>query len=61
MPSVTWEAKSIRKLRAAYNKAVKDGVGQFTLQLDGEPPLEFIVDYAKYLLEFLEGRIRSAK
>lgn len=41
--------KTIKDLRARYNKAVKNNEEQFTIE-----GYEFVTLYAKYLLEFLE-------
>ena len=40
----------LRRLKIAYDKAVKAGVSQF--EFEGE---DLLVSYARYLLEYLEG------
>lgn len=56
---VTWDADSVRKLCAHYEKAVEEGVDTFTLPLDGEPALELDTRYAGLLLEYLLRQING--
>jgi hypothetical protein len=44
------------RLKRAYNKAVKAKLESF--EFDGE---EYVVGFAKYLLEYLEGRFENVK
>jgi hypothetical protein len=58
---VSWEVRSVRQLRQRYEQAVRDQEDQFTIQHDGEPPLQFDTRYARYLLEYLEPRFNLEK
>lgn len=43
----------LKRLKVAYKQAVDAGQDQFTF--DGH---EFVVGYAKYLIEYLEGALK---
>lgn len=49
---VMFNIQTARRLRRAYEKAVADGVDEFVFD---ECPL--LIDYAKYLLEYVEGEL----
>jgi hypothetical protein len=49
--TVTWTPTKKRKFRRAYRHARARGLEQFTF--DGN---EFVTDYAKYLLEYLDAQ-----
>lgn len=49
---ITWTPEMRDRFRVAYKAAVKAGVETFTF--DGN---EFVVGYAKYLLEYLDSRL----
>lgn len=49
MTEVTFTPEKIKALQRAYDQAVKDGKDQF--QFEGN---DYLVSYAKYLLEYLK-------
>ncbi len=51
---VDWTRPKLERLKKAYAEAVSNGASQFTVK-DGEKELPLVVDYAKYLIEYLEG------
>lgn len=51
---ITWTSAMLRRFKVAYNKAVADNVDTFLF--DGN---EFVVGYAKYLIEYLDSRLTS--
>lgn len=51
MNSITIDKKYMQGLRKAYNKAVKEGKGQF--KYNGN---DFVTGYAKYFLEYYEPK-----
>jgi hypothetical protein len=51
---VDWTRPKLDRLKKAYAEAVASGAGQFTMK-DGEKELPLVVDYAKYLIEYLES------
>lgn len=51
---VQFTPESLKALKRAYNKAVKDGQDRFTF--NGQP---LLVSYAKYLIEFLEAAFKE--
>ena len=55
---ITFTPEVRDRLRVAYNKAVDEGVDTFDFEHDGVE-VEFVVDYAKYLLEFLDMRLQT--
>ncbi len=55
---ITFTPEVRDQLRVAYDKAVKEGVDTFDFECDGVE-VELVVDYAKYLLEFLDMRLQT--
>jgi len=62
----TMTRDDIKRIREAYDEAVKQGVDQFEVQLrreDGNgvfyPTIELATRYAKYLLEYAEPIFKS--
>lgn len=51
---IDWTPDLLRKFKREYNKAVKTGAEQFTFD-----DHDFVTDYAKYLIEYLEGRFHA--
>jgi hypothetical protein len=51
MTIIEWDKAKLRELKRCHAKAVKDGKDSFTIGGN-----EFLVSYAKYLIEYLEGR-----
>ena len=51
---IQWDIPKMRRLQIAYDAAVADGRDQFTFEQH-----QFLTSYAKYLLEFLHGRLRG--
>lgn len=49
----TFDKEKTKELREAYDTAVADGAEQFVFH--GHT---LVVDYAKYLLQYLEGRFK---
>lgn len=49
---ITWTKAKRDRLRLAYEQAVKDGKDIFTFEGD-----EFVTNYAKYLLQYLDGQL----
>ena len=49
---MTFTKQDVKGLRAAYEKAVKDGIEVFVFK--GQ---ELFTGYAKYLLEYLESKL----
>jgi len=49
--AISWTAPMLARFKRAYSKALNAKAGSFTF--DGN---EFVVGYAKYLIEYLEGR-----
>jgi len=58
--TITWTPARLEQLRKAYNDAVEAEQEQFTLRLKGEEPVELVTQYAKYLVEHLDGCLMSA-
>ena len=53
MDYITVGDKELKKLKRLYNKALKNNVETFFFQ--GK---EILVGYAKYLIQYLEGRMK---
>jgi hypothetical protein len=51
---VVYTEESLARLKAVYKEAVEKGQDQYTL--DGN---EYLVAYAKYLIEYLDGVFKS--
>jgi hypothetical protein len=51
--TVSWTKVKFRKFKRAYQKAVRDNESLFLF--DGN---EFVVGYAKYLIQYVEERIK---
>jgi len=51
---VMWTRPIFNRFKLAYARAVKDEAGLFTF--DGR---EYVVSYAKYLIEYLETKVRQ--
>jgi hypothetical protein len=49
---VNYDRPKLRRLRAAYEKAVAAGASQFDFE-----GAELLVSYARYLIEYLEGAL----
>jgi hypothetical protein len=54
VPDVTFTASEVGKLRKAYEDAKEEGKEVF--EFGGN---EYVADYAKYLLEYLEGKVKE--
>jgi len=53
MTSITWDRKKLERLRRAYDLAkMGHDTDDHVFVFDGH---EFLVSYAKYLLEYLDG------
>ncbi len=52
---IEFDKKLYKRLKADYNKAVKEGNSSFTFNT-GEKDLELNTDYAKYLIKYLEDK-----
>ena len=55
MPTVNWTKDKLERFRKAY-VAAKDGGNDAIFKFEG---YEFVVGYAKYLIEYLDGRFRN--
>jgi hypothetical protein len=53
---VTYTKESVERLREGYKEAVACGKNEFVF--DGK---EYVTDYAKYMLEYLEGVFSNEK
>ena len=54
---VDWTQARFNRLCREYDRALENGRDRFTLEnLDENGDAEFIVSFAKYLIEYLEGR-----
>jgi len=51
-PTITWTLPKLKRFRRACRKADRSNAGVFTF--DGH---EFVVGYARYLIEYLETRL----
>jgi hypothetical protein len=50
---INWDRPKLERFKKAYEKAIVDGARpNDTFVFDGN---EFVVQYAKYLIEYLEG------
>jgi hypothetical protein len=47
-----WDRPTLDRLKKRYDEAVRDHEYKFTFEGD-----EFLTDYAKYLIEYLESRL----
>ncbi len=47
---ITYTKESIERLRKRYEEAIAGGDDRFTFEGN-----EYMIDYAKYMLEYLEG------
>jgi hypothetical protein len=54
MKTINWTAVKLKELKAAYDNAVKLKSDQFYLGED-----LFVTAYAKYLIEYLEGKFHN--
>lgn len=52
LPQIEWTRPKLERLKKAYRSAVDDKLKIF--EFEGH---EFIPGYAKYLIEYLEGRL----
>lgn len=52
--TIVWTKPMLERLRKAYQKAVADKADTFVF--DGN---EFVVDYAKYLIQYLDSQFGS--
>lgn len=60
MRTINWNAEKLKALKKAYEAAIaKPGHrinDAITVELPGErEPAEFVLNYAKYLIEYLDG------
>lgn len=53
MPTVEWNRPKLERFKQAYKHAVANGLGMF--HFDGN---DFVTGYAKYLIEYLENRLK---
>lgn len=53
---ITYTKESVERLRGRYREAVACGENEFVF--DGK---EYVTDYAKYMLEYLEGVFSDEK
>jgi hypothetical protein len=44
-----------KKFKEAYGQAKKERENSFTFSFNNQQELEFLVDYAKYLIEYVES------
>ena len=51
---INWTRPMLERFKKAYADAVAQGLDDFIF--DGN---EFVTDYAKYLIEYLDGRLAS--
>lgn len=51
---INWTPDTLARFKRAYAKALKDDVPTFTFEGN-----EFVVGYAKYLIEYLEGKFND--
>lgn len=49
--TITWTADKLKRLKGAYQQAVEATDDEFSF--DGN---QFVTNYAKYLIEYLEGQ-----
>jgi hypothetical protein len=54
MPEVDFTPEKVKKLRRYYDRAVRAGDDEFVFEGN-----QLLVGYAKYLLEYLEGKMRA--
>jgi hypothetical protein len=54
--SIAWNPEKLRRLKREYNKHKDDKDKIF--KFDG---YDFLVGYAKYLIEYLEGRFKNVR
>jgi hypothetical protein len=54
MPNVSFTRESAQRLKQAYVRATKEGKQSFIFEGN-----EYVVDYAKYLLEYLATKFGS--
>ena len=55
MAELQIDSEQLKVLKDTYNKATSDGRDSFMFQ-----DQEILVSYAKYMIEYLEGRLRKA-
>lgn len=53
---ISWTPTMLKRFKRAYKQALKDNVGVFTF--DGNA---FMVPYAKYLIEYLDGEFQAKR
>lgn len=57
--TINWTPEMLARMKQAYEKEKAAGRGgKETFTFDGN---EFVMDYAKYLIEFLEGKFGGRK
>jgi hypothetical protein len=52
-PAISWTHKKLKSFELAYKSAVKDGVDIFEFEAH-----DFVVGYAKYLIEHLKTQLK---
>lgn len=55
--TIDWTRPKLDDLKKAYKSATEQGSDVFTFR-DEDKEYELVTSYAKYLIEFLEGRLR---
>lgn len=56
--TILWDAPKLKRLKAAYAEAFKTKTGNDTFMFDNH---EFVLGYAKYLIEYLESQLQPAR
>jgi len=51
MTQITFTKESFKRFKKAYKDAIRNKATQFTFEQN-----EFIVGYAKYVIEYIEGK-----
>jgi hypothetical protein len=61
MPVIRWTLTRLRRFERAYEAALSEGVETFWFDCREDGKHEFVVGYAKYLIQYLYSQVKQRR